>query len=235
MTECCFCLAGSRNFSPRRVCKYGSSSRSMKLASVASETRSLTTSGPACRHGGSSNHSRRNRSSADRLRTNTKHPRAALRLSRAIAHFTSRTLSKIVLVPLAIKSITARDRCRRWSVAIALRATTIAASCRCRLSLAGNCRPRIHLNPKVVNPTGARQVKLQLPRPANGYTDTFSSFSQGHPPFQIHQQNVRESDVLRFNHHFISADAGFRRFPGKGNWIAIIATSRSRTVATCST
>lgn len=56
------------------------------------------------------------------------------------------------------------------------------------------------LNPKVVNLTGTRSNILPLPRPQEGYTETFASFSDGHPPFQLHRENVRESDVLRFNH-----------------------------------
>src|SRR5207244_1061503 len=56
------------------------------------------------------------------------------------------------------------------------------------------------LNPKVVNLTSPQQNVLQLPRPADGYTATFASFSEGHPAFQLQRENVRESDVLRFNH-----------------------------------
>ena len=56
---------------------------------------------------------------------------------------------------------------------------------------------RFHLNPKLVN---FRQITLQRPRPADGYTKTFASFSEGHPPFQLHRENVRDNDVLRFNH-----------------------------------
>ena len=64
---------------------------------------------------------------------------------------------------------------------------------------------RFHLNPKLVN---FRQIVLQLPRPADGYTKTFASFSEGHPPFQLHRENVRDKDVLRFNHarHLNSSD-----------------------------
>jgi hypothetical protein len=66
-------------------------------------------------------------------------------------------------------------------------------------------RDRFHLNPKLVN---FRQIVLQLPRPADGYTKTFASFSEGHPPFQLHRENVRDKDVLRFNHarHLNSSD-----------------------------
>ncbi|CAA9267038.1 MAG: hypothetical protein AVDCRST_MAG42-3042 [uncultured Chthoniobacterales bacterium] len=56
------------------------------------------------------------------------------------------------------------------------------------------------LNPKVVNLTNPQQNVLQLARPADGYTATFASFSEGHPPFQLQRENVREADVLRFNH-----------------------------------
>jgi hypothetical protein len=64
---------------------------------------------------------------------------------------------------------------------------------------------RFHLNPKLVN---FRQIVLQLPRPADGYTKTFASFSEGHPPFQLQRENVRDNDVLRFNHarHLNSSD-----------------------------
>jgi hypothetical protein len=64
---------------------------------------------------------------------------------------------------------------------------------------------RFHLNPKLVNP---RQVTLQLPRPPDGYAKTFASFSEGHPPFQLQRDNVRNNDVLRFNHarHLNSSD-----------------------------
>jgi hypothetical protein len=66
-------------------------------------------------------------------------------------------------------------------------------------------RQRFHLNPKLVN---FRQIVLQLPRPADGYTKTFASFSEGHPPFQLQRENVRDNDVLRFNHarHLNSSD-----------------------------
>jgi hypothetical protein len=64
---------------------------------------------------------------------------------------------------------------------------------------------RFHLNPKMVN---FRQVTLQLPRPADGYTKTFASFREGHPPFQLQRESVRDNNVLRFNHqrHLNSSD-----------------------------
>ena len=59
---------------------------------------------------------------------------------------------------------------------------------------------QFHLNPKVVNLVTRQSVVLQLPRPPDGYTAAFASFSDGHPAFQLERENVHESDVLRFNH-----------------------------------
>lgn len=56
------------------------------------------------------------------------------------------------------------------------------------------------LNPKVVATSGERPNVLRLPRPAEGYTAVFASFSDGHPEFQLHREPVRESDAFRFNH-----------------------------------
>ena len=54
------------------------------------------------------------------------------------------------------------------------------------------------------HPHPAQQVAFDLPRPGRGYTQTFSSFWQGHPEFQLDREKVRDSDTLRFNHqrHF---------------------------------
>lgn len=64
---------------------------------------------------------------------------------------------------------------------------------------------QFHLNAKLIN---TRAVVEKLPRPLNGYTATFASFSDGHPAFQLHRENVRDQDVLRFNHqrHLNGAD-----------------------------
>jgi len=60
---------------------------------------------------------------------------------------------------------------------------------------------RFHLNPKLVNLRQiVSQLVSQLPRPADGYTKTFASFSEGHPPFQLQRENVRDNDLVRFNH-----------------------------------
>lgn len=50
----------------------------------------------------------------------------------------------------------------------------------------------------------AQQVVFELPRPSRGYTQTFPSFWNGHPEFQLKREPVRDADVLRFNHqrHF---------------------------------
>jgi hypothetical protein len=49
-----------------------------------------------------------------------------------------------------------------------------------------------------------QQIIFDLPRPDRGYTQTFPSFWQGHPEFQLDREQVRDPDVLRFNHqrHF---------------------------------
>src|SRR5437588_227108 len=54
------------------------------------------------------------------------------------------------------------------------------------------------------HPVPPQQVVFELPRPSRGYTQTFSSFWSGHPEFQLNREQVRDPDVLRFNHqrHF---------------------------------
>jgi predicted CXXCH cytochrome family protein len=54
------------------------------------------------------------------------------------------------------------------------------------------------------HPHRAQQVAFDLPRPARGYTQTFSAFWNGHPEFQLTREPVRDPDALRFNHqrHF---------------------------------
>jgi hypothetical protein len=60
------------------------------------------------------------------------------------------------------------------------------------------------------HPQPAQKVVFDLPRPARGYTQTFSSFWNDHPEFQINvakaagPAKVRDPDILRFNHqrHF---------------------------------
>jgi len=56
------------------------------------------------------------------------------------------------------------------------------------------------------HPQPPPRVAFELPRPPRGYTQTFSSFWDGHPEFQINSANRRDPDVLRFNHqrHFAS-------------------------------
>lgn len=60
------------------------------------------------------------------------------------------------------------------------------------------------------HPQPTQRVAFNLPRPARGYTQTFPSFWNGHPEFQLNVEkmtepvSVRDPDVLRFNHqrHF---------------------------------
>jgi hypothetical protein len=54
------------------------------------------------------------------------------------------------------------------------------------------------------HPHPPQQIVFTLPRPANGYTQTFPSFWNGHPEFQLKREPVRDPDVLKFNHarHF---------------------------------
>jgi hypothetical protein len=56
------------------------------------------------------------------------------------------------------------------------------------------------------HPQPPQRVAFEMPRPPRGYTQTFSSFWDGHPEFQINSANLRDPDVLRFNHqrHFAS-------------------------------
>ena len=54
------------------------------------------------------------------------------------------------------------------------------------------------------HPHPPRQVVFQLPRPPNGYTQSFASFWDGHPEFQLKREPVLDPDLLKFNHqrHF---------------------------------
>ncbi len=54
------------------------------------------------------------------------------------------------------------------------------------------------------HPHPPQQVVLELSRPPNGFTATFSSFWKGHPEFQFKREAVRDPDRLKFNHerHF---------------------------------
>jgi len=56
------------------------------------------------------------------------------------------------------------------------------------------------------HPHPSQQVALELPRPPRGYTQTFSSFWNGHPEFQLIREQVRDPDVMRFNHQRHFAD-----------------------------
>jgi class III cytochrome C family protein len=54
------------------------------------------------------------------------------------------------------------------------------------------------------HPHQPQQVVFELPRPPRGYTETFASFADAHPEFQLIRDKARDPDVLRFNHqrHF---------------------------------
>jgi hypothetical protein len=54
------------------------------------------------------------------------------------------------------------------------------------------------------HPHPAQQIVFEIPRPPRGYTQTFASFWDGHPEFQLKREPVRDPDVLKFNHqrHF---------------------------------
>jgi hypothetical protein len=54
------------------------------------------------------------------------------------------------------------------------------------------------------HPHPPQRIVFDLPRPPNGYTQTFASFWDGHPQFQLKREPVRDLDVLRFDHqrHF---------------------------------
>lgn len=55
-----------------------------------------------------------------------------------------------------------------------------------------------------LRPHPPQQIIFEMPRPARGYTQVFSSFDGDHPEFQLIAQKARDPDLLRFNHqrHF---------------------------------
>lgn len=54
------------------------------------------------------------------------------------------------------------------------------------------------------HPLPPQQIVFRLARPPDGYTQTFASFWDGHPEFQLKREPVRDPDILKFNHqrHF---------------------------------
>jgi hypothetical protein len=54
------------------------------------------------------------------------------------------------------------------------------------------------------HPHPLQQIVFDLKRPVDGYTQTFASFWDGHPEFQLKREPARDLDVLKFNHerHF---------------------------------
>jgi hypothetical protein len=43
-------------------------------------------------------------------------------------------------------------------------------------------------------------IDFKPPRPANGYTQVFQSFDNGHPDFQIQREHLTDPNTLKFNH-----------------------------------
>lgn len=57
------------------------------------------------------------------------------------------------------------------------------------------------LPPGAFNYWHTANLKLfPTPRPSAGFTDVFASFSQGHPEFRLHREELRDGNTLRFNH-----------------------------------
>ena len=75
-----------------------------------------------------------------------------------------------------------------------------------RLTMAASAKKGRQLDwaPFQRHPHPPQQVVYTLPRPLDGYTDTFPSFWDGHPEFQLKREPARDPDVLKFNHerHF---------------------------------
>ncbi|MEO7300369.1 MAG: cytochrome c3 family protein [Verrucomicrobiota bacterium] len=44
------------------------------------------------------------------------------------------------------------------------------------------------------------EILFKTPRPERGYTQVFHSFATDHPEFQIHAQNLKDPNMLKFNH-----------------------------------
>ena len=44
------------------------------------------------------------------------------------------------------------------------------------------------------------RILFQVPRPEQGYTAVFTSFAEDHPGFQIHEQKLKDTNSLIFNH-----------------------------------
>ncbi len=44
------------------------------------------------------------------------------------------------------------------------------------------------------------RVLFEVPRPDQGYTAVFTSFATDHPEFQVHQQHLKDTNTLSFNH-----------------------------------
>jgi hypothetical protein len=58
---------------------------------------------------------------------------------------------------------------------------------------------------------------FKAPRPERGYTQVFESFAEGHPEFQVHAENLKDPDTLRFNHRLHLGDTVRAKDGGKLN------------------
>src|SRR6266480_1928950 len=95
-----------------------------------------------------------------------------------------------------------------------LQSLTLVASAQCAschndsatMTASGQKGTQLQLSNFHRHPHPAQQVTLELPRPQQGYTQTFATFWEGHPKFQLDRDKVRDPDSLRFNHqrHFAS-------------------------------
>ena len=99
-----------------------------------------------------------------------------------------------------------------------LRSLTLVASSQCAschnnpATMAASAQKGMELHTTILDrhPHPTQRVTFDLARPAQGYTQVFASFWEGHPEFQLNVEKaanatqVRDPDVVRFNHqrHF---------------------------------
>jgi cytochrome c1 len=58
-------------------------------------------------------------------------------------------------------------------------------------------------------------VHFRAPRPEEGYTAVFASFENGHPPFQVHRDKLKDPNTLKFNHAVHLGEAGMPQLNGR--------------------
>ena len=59
------------------------------------------------------------------------------------------------------------------------------------------------------------EIVFKAPRPERGYTKVFSSFAVDHPEFQIHAENLKDPNTLKFNHRVHLGDSVRTKTGGK--------------------